>query len=324
MKAVICEKFDGWEALKLSDMPDPVVSAGHVVIDVKAAGLNFPDLLLVAGKYQMKPPLPFVPGSECAGIICEIGEGVTGWNIGDRVIAYTMIGAMAGKVAVPATNLIPLPNNMPFANGAGLTTTYATSYYGIKQRANLQAGESVLVLGAAGGVGLAAVELAKAMGAIVIAGASTDEKLATAKSHGADHLINYSTQSLKEQIKEITKGKGVDVIYDPVGGGLSETAFRSIGFNGRFLVVGFAAGDIPKLPLNLPLLKTASIIGVFWGAWAMQDPKAHASNMGEIISMFESDKIKVTVSKQIAFADFSEGFADLAERRAQGKLVLIP
>ncbi|MBL4617964.1 MAG: NADPH:quinone oxidoreductase family protein [Robiginitomaculum sp.] len=324
MKAVICEKFDGWEALKLSDVPDPVVSAGHVVIDVKAAGLNFPDLLLVAGKYQMKPPLPFIPGSECAGIICEIGEGITGWNLGDRVIAYTMIGAMADKVAVPAASLIPLPENMPFANGAGLTTTYATSYYALKQRANLQAGETVLVLGAAGGVGLAAVELAKAMGANVIAGASSDEKLATAKAHGADHLINYSTQSLKEQIKEITKGKGVDVIYDPVGGDLSETAFRSIGFNGRFLVVGFADGDIPKLPLNLPLLKTASIIGVFWGAWAMRDPKAHASNMGEIISMFENGKIKVTVSKQIRFADFSEGFADLSERRAQGKLVLLP
>ena len=272
----------------------------------------------------MKPPLPFIPGSECAGIICEIGEGITGWNLGDRVIAYTMIGAMADKVAVPAASLIPLPENMPFANGAGLTTTYATSYYALKQRANLQAGETVLVLGAAGGVGLAAVELAKAMGANVIAGASSDEKLATAKAHGADHLINYSTQSLKEQIKEITKGKGVDVIYDPVGGDLSETAFRSIGFNGRFLVVGFAAGDTPKLPLNLPLLKTASIIGVFWGAWAMRDPKAHASNMGEIISMFENGKIKVTVSKQIRFADFSEGFADLSERRAQGKLVLLP
>lgn len=324
MKAVICEKFDGWEALKLSDMPDPVVSAGHVLIEVKAAGLNFPDLLLVAGQYQMKPPLPFIPGSECAGIICEIGEGVTGWNVGDRVIAYTMIGAMAQKVVVPANNVIPLPDNMPFANGAGLTTTYATSYYALKQRASLQAGETVLVLGAAGGVGLAAVELAKAMGAVVIAGASTDEKLSLAKAHGADHLINYSTQSLKEQIKEITKGKGVDIVYDPVGGDLSETAFRSIGFNGRFLVVGFAAGDIPKLPLNLPLLKTASIIGVFWGAWAMHDPKAHASNMGEIIGMFVAGKIKVTVSKQIEITDFAEGFADLAERRAQGKLVLIP
>lgn len=324
MKAVICKEFTGWEQLELAELPDPIAGPGQVVIDVQAAGLNFPDLLLVAGKYQMKPPLPFVPGSECAGIITETGDGVSDWNIGDRVIAYTMIGAMGEKVAVPATNLIPLPLEMPFANGAGLTTTYATTHYAFKQRANLQAGETVLVLGAAGGVGLAAVELAKAAGAKVIAGASTDEKLATAIAHGADEAINYTSQSLKDRVKELTNGKGVDVIYDPVGGGLAETAFRSIGFNGRYLVIGFAAGDIPKLPLNLPLLKTASIVGVFWGAWAMREPAAHQQNMNEIIEMFVSGKIKVTVSKQIPFADFATGFADLAERRAQGKLVLVP
>jgi len=324
MKAIICKEFTSFKDLQLAEMPDPIAKPGHVVIDVKAAGLNFPDLLLIAGKYQMKPPLPFVPGSECSGIISAIGEGVENWQIGDRVIAYTMLGGMAEKVLVPSTNLIPLPDAMPFANGAGLTTTYATSHYALKQRANLQAGETVLVLGAAGGVGLAAVELAKAAGAKVIAAASTDEKLALTKAHGADELINYSTENLKDRIKELTDGKGVDVIYDPVGGDLAEPAFRSMAFNGRYLVVGFAAGDIPSIPLNLPLLKTASIIGVFWGAWAMRDPKGHASNMRELIEMFENGKIKVTVSHEIPFADFSQGFADLAERRAQGKLVLVP
>ncbi|PHR62487.1 MAG: NADPH:quinone oxidoreductase [Robiginitomaculum sp.] len=324
MRAVICKVYEGWEKLELGELPDPQAGPGQVVIDVQAAGLNFPDLLLVAGKYQMKPPLPFVPGSECAGIISEIGEGVTGWNVGDRVIAYTMNGGMAEKIAVAATNLIPLPADMPFANGAGLTTTYATSHYALKQRANLQAGETILVLGAAGGVGLATVELAKAAGAIVIAGASTDEKLQTARDHGADICINYSTENLKDRAKEITEGKGVDVIYDPVGGDLAEPAFRSIGFNGRYLVIGFAAGEIPRLPLNLPLLKTASIIGVFWGAWAMRDPAGHAENMAEILGMYVDKKIKVTVSKQISFENFLEGFSDLHERKAQGKLVLVP
>jgi NADPH2:quinone reductase len=323
MRAVVCKAFDGWKKLELGEMPDPVAKPGQVVVDVHAAGLNFPDLLLVSGQYQMKPELPFVPGSECAGTISAVGDGVKGWKIGDRVIAYTQVGGMGEKVAVPATHLAPLPDNMPFANGAGLTTTYATSYYALKQRANLQAGEIVLVLGAAGGVGLATVELAKAMGAIVIAGASTDEKLQTAKDHGADHLINYTNESLKDRLKEITGGKGVDVIYDPVGGDLSETAFRSMAFNGRFLVIGFAAGTIPKMPLNLALLKSASIVGVFWGSWAGRDPRGHATNMGEIMQMFADGKIKITVSKQIPLADFSEGFADLAERRAQGKLVLV-
>ncbi|VAV93208.1 Putative Zn-dependent oxidoreductase PA5234 [hydrothermal vent metagenome] len=323
MKAVVCNSFDGWKQLELGEMPAPKAKPGFVVVEVKAAGLNFPDLLLVAGQYQMKPPLPFVPGSECAGIIREVGEGVSNFQVGDRVIAYTMLGGMGEQVLTPTTNLVPMPEAMPFANGAGLTTTYATSYYALKQRANLQAGETVLVLGAAGGVGLAAVELAKAMGAIVIAGASTQDKLDTATAHGADFTINYSDENIKEQIKQITKGKGVDVIYDPVGGDLSELAFRSMAFNGRFLVVGFAAGDIPKIPLNLPLLKTAAIIGVFWGAWAMHDPKAHVQNMGELMQMYNAGKIKVTVSKQIPLADFSQGFADLAERRAQGKLVLV-
>ncbi|MBL4595365.1 MAG: NADPH:quinone oxidoreductase family protein [Robiginitomaculum sp.] len=323
MRAVICKKYEGWKSLELGELPDPIAGAGQVIIEVKAAGMNFPDLLLVAGKYQMKPELPFVPGSECAGVITELGEGVTGWGIGDRVIGYTMTGGMAEQVAVAAASLIRLPDEMPFANGGGLTTTYATSYYALKQRANLVAGETVLILGAAGGVGLAAVELAKAMGARVIAAASTDEKLQTTKDHGADILINYSRENLKDRVKEITEGKGVDVIYDPVGGELAEPAFRSIGFNGRYLVVGFAAGDIPRLPLNLPLLKTASIVGVFWGAWAMRYPHEHAQNIAEILQWFEDGKVRATVSKQIPLANFVEGFADLEGRLAQGKLVLV-
>ncbi len=324
MKAIVCKEFTSFKDLQLLDMPAPEAGSGQVVVDVKAAGLNFPDLLLIAGKYQMKPDTPFVPGSECSGVISAVGDGVKNWKVGDRVIAYTMLGAMAEQVLVPASNLIPLPENMPFANGAGLTTTYATSHYALKQRANLQAGEIVLVLGAAGGVGLATVELAKAAGAKVIAAASTDEKLALTKAHGADEFINYSNEDLRSRIKEITGGKGVDVIYDPVGGDLAEPAFRSIAFNGRYLVIGFAAGDIPALPLNLPLLKTASIVGVFWGAWAMRDLKGHGKNMRELIEMFVAGKIKVTVSREIPFSDFAQGFADLAERRAKGKLVLVP
>ena len=324
MKAIVCKEFTSFKDLQLLDMPAPEAGSGQVVVDVKAAGLNFPDLLLIAGKYQMKPDTPFVPGSECSGVISAVGDGVKNWKVGDRVIAYTMLGAMAEQVLVPASNLIPLPENMPFANGAGLTTTYATSHYALKQRANLQAGEIVLVLGAAGGVGLATVELAKAAGAKVIAAASTDEKLALTKAHGADEFINYSNEDLRSRIKEITGGKGVDVIYDPVGGDLAEPAFRSIAFNGRYLVIGFAAGDIPALPLNLPLLKTASIVGVFWGAWAMRDLKGHGENMRELIEMFVAGKIKVTVSREIPFSDFAQGFADLAERRAKGKLVLVP
>ncbi len=324
MKAIVCKEFTSFKDLQLLDMPAPEAKAGQVVVDVKAAGLNFPDLLLIAGKYQMKPDTPFVPGSECSGVISAVGDGVENWKVGDRVIAYTMLGAMAEQVLVPASNLIPLPQSMPFANGAGLTTTYATSHYALKQRANLQAGEIVLVLGAAGGVGLATVELAKAAGAKVIAAASTDEKLALTKAHGADELINYSNEDLRSRIKDITGGKGVDVIYDPVGGDLAEPAFRSMAFNGRYLVIGFAAGDIPALPLNLPLLKTASIVGVFWGAWAMRDLKGHGENMRELIEMFVAGKIKVTVSREIPFSDFAQGFADLAERRAKGKLVLVP
>ncbi len=323
MKAVICKEYGDYNDLRLEDMDDPTPGPGQVLVDVHAAGLNFPDLLLVQGLYQMKPPTPFVPGAECAGVISALGEGVTRYAIGDKVIAYTMNGAFAEKIVVAQEALARVPEGMGFDVGAGITTTYATSYYALKQRAQLQAGETLLVLGAAGGVGLAAVELGAAMGARVIAAASTTEKLELAKAHGADTLINYEKEDLKAAIKAATNGKGVDVIYDPVGGKYAEPALRGIGWNGRYLVVGFAAGEIPKIPLNLTLLKTASIVGVFWGAWAMRDPAAHVQNMGEIFDMFTQGKIKATVTKRYEFADFMQGFDALAKREAKGKLVLV-
>ncbi len=323
MKAVICKEYGDYHNLAFEEMDDPTPGPGQVCIDVRAAGLNFPDLLLVQGLYQMKPPTPFVPGAECAGVISALGEGVSGYAVGDRVIAYTMNGAFAQKVVVAAQSLARLPDGMDFDVGAGITTTYATSYYALKQRANLQAGESLAVLGAAGGVGLAAVELGAAMGANVIACASTQDKLDLTKAHGATSLINYEKDELKTALKEATGGKGADVIYDPVGGKYAEPALRAIGWNGRYLVIGFAAGDIPKIPLNLVLLKTASIVGVFWGAWAMRDPAAHAPNMAEIFDFYAQGKIKATVTKRYAFADFMGGFDALAKREAKGKLVLV-
>ncbi len=323
MKAVICKAYGNYRDLALEDMDDPAPGPGQVLIDVRAAGMNFPDLLLVQGLYQMKPPTPFVPGAECAGVISALGEGVTRYDIGDRVIAYAMNGAFAQKIVVAQEALARLPEGMDFDVGAGITTTYATSYYALKQRANLQAGETLAVLGAAGGVGLAAVELGVAMGAKVIAAASTDEKLTLTKAHGADSLINYEKEDLKAAIKDATGGKGADVIYDPVGGKYAEPALRAISWKGRYLVIGFAAGDIPKIPLNLVLLKTASIVGVFWGAWAMRDPAAHVQNMAEIFDMFAQGKIKATVTKRYALEDFMQGFDALANREAKGKLVLV-
>ncbi len=323
MKAVVCTQYGKVEDLKYQDMPDPIAGPGQVVVEVKAAGLNFPDLLLVQGLYQMKPPTPFVPGAECAGIISAVGEGVNRYKTGDKVMAYMMNGAFAQKIAVAQEALVPLPTGMGFDIGAGITTTYATSYYALKQRAKLQPGETLVVLGAAGGVGLAAVELGVAMGAKVIAVASTQEKLDLAAAHGAQMGINYEKEDLKAAIKAATDGKGADVIYDPVGGKYAEPALRGIGWNGRYLVIGFAAGEIPKIPLNLTLLKSASLVGVFWGAWAMRNPAGHVQNMKEIFDMFAQGKIKATVTAHYPMEDFMQGFDDLAQRKAKGKIVLI-
>lgn len=324
MRALVCKDFAPYDQLKVEDVPEPDLGEGMVMIDVKAAGVNFPDILLVEGKYQMKPPTPFVPGMEAAGIVSKLGDKVQGVTEGQRVIVATMLGAFAEKVPAHFSQIVPMPDSMSFEEGAALTTIYGTSYHALKDRAKLKEGETVLVLGAAGGVGIATVQLAKAMGAKVIAAASSDEKLAFAKDNGADETVNYTTEDLKAKVKELTEGKGVDVVYDPVGGDFSEAALRASGWDARYLVVGFAAGPIPKIPLNLALLNSRNIMGVFWGAWVGREPKANAQNMKEIFDFFEAGKLKPQISASYALDHVQQAFEDLMERRVKGKVVLTP
>ncbi|MBL4790211.1 MAG: NADPH:quinone oxidoreductase family protein [Kordiimonadaceae bacterium] len=322
MKAVICKELGLADKLVVGDMEAPTAGKGEILVDVKAAGLNFPDTLIIQGKYQFQPNLPFTPGGEGAGVIAEVGEGVKHLKVGDSVMFMCATGAFAEQVAVPAYSAIPLPEGLSYEMAAGITLTYGTSYNALKQRANLKPGETVLVLGAAGGVGIATVELAKAMGAKVIAAASTDEKLEFCKASGADELINYSTEDLRDRLKEITGGKGVDIIYDPVGGDYTETAFRNMAPGGRHLVVGFAAGEIPKIPINLCLLKQASLVGVFWGAWARGNPADHIQNMTEILEMVKSGKVRASVNDVFPLEEIEAAYACLTERRAKGKVIL--
>ncbi|MEQ8403569.1 MAG: NADPH:quinone oxidoreductase family protein [Oceanicaulis sp.] len=324
MRALVCKDFAPYDQLKVEDVPEPDLGEGMVMIDVKAAGVNFPDILLVEGKYQMKPPTPFVPGMEAAGVVSKLGEKVQGVEEGQRVIVATMLGAFAEKVPAHFSQIVPMPDSMSYEEGAALTTIYGTSYHALKDRAKLKEGETVLVLGAAGGVGIATVQLAKAMGANVIAAASSDEKLAFAKENGADETVNYSTEDLKAKVKELTGGKGVDVVYDPVGGDFAEPALRASGWDARYLVVGFASGPIPKIPLNLALLNSRNIMGVFWGAWVGREPKANAQNMKEIFDFFEAGKIKPQISASYPLDDVQKAFEDLMERRVKGKVVLTP
>ncbi len=324
MKAVLCKELGLADKLVVDEITDPAPAPGHVVVNVKAAGLNFPDTLIIQGKYQFKPELPFTPGGEGSGVISAVGDGVTHLKVGDKIIFMCQTGAFAEKVMVPAITAIPMPDALSFEMAAGITLTYGTSYHALKQRAELKAGETVLVLGAAGGVGIATVELAKAMGAKVIAAASTDEKLEFCKASGADELINYTTEDMKARLKEITGGKGVDVIYDPVGGDYAETAFRNMAPNGRHLVIGFAAGDIPKIPLNLCLLKQASLVGVFWGAWATKNPSDQIQNMVEILGMVAEGKVRASVNDVFPLTDVEKAYACLTERRAKGKVILVP
>lgn len=286
--------------------------------------MNYPDTLVVQGKYQIKPPTPYVPGGEASGIVAEIGEGVTDWKVGDRVIVTPLGGAFAEYCVVPSAQVQPMASNMSFEQAAGFTITYATSYYALKQRAKLQPGETVLVLGAAGGVGVTCIEIAKAMGATVIAAASSDEKLAFAQSVGADHLINYSTDSLKDSVKALTAGKGVDIVYDPVGGDLAQQALRSTGWEGRYLVIGFASGDIPAFPANLTLVKGSSVMGVWWGAWAGRDPLAAKQNHLELLEMVEAGKLTPLVTNTFSLADTVDAFNLLVNRQAMGKVVITP
>ena len=279
MRAVLCKELTGPDSLVIEDVPTPAPRAGQALMRMKAVALNFPDVLLVHGKYQFKPDLPFSPGGEVAGEIMALGEGVENLAVGDRVLTTMPWGGMRDELIVEAPNTTPIPERVSYETAAAFLTAYGTSHYALKQRAQLQQGETLVVLGAAGGVGLATVELGKVMGAHVIACASTDDKLALCREHGADDTINYETEDLKARIKSLTKGRGADVVYDPVGGDYSEKALRATGWNGRFLVVGFAAGEIPKIPLNLMLLKSCQVVGVFWGAFTMRDRDAHLANV---------------------------------------------
>ena len=322
MKALVCNQFASIEQLTLEEKPAPEPGKGEVLIEVKAAGVNFPDLLTVQGKYQVKPPLPFIPGTEVAGVISQVGESVSHRKVGDKVIATAQIGGFAEQCVASEYATIEMGDSMSFSQAAGFSVTYGTSYYALKQRANLQAGETVLVLGAAGGVGIATIQIAKAMGAVVIAAASSEEKLDFACEAGADMRINYSTENLKERVKELTQGKGADVIYDPVGGDLSEQAFRGIAWDGRFLVIGFASGPIPAIPLNLSLLKGASLIGVFWGSWAARQPQDSMQNFKQLIEMIDSGKFSPLVTEVYSLADYQAALSSIAQRRAKGKVIL--
>lgn len=322
MRALVCNEYGPPESLTIESMDDPVAGEGEVVIDVAAAGINFPDVLSIAGKYQVKTPTPFVPGNEAAGTICAVGEGVSRFSVGDEVIVATRGAAFAQKCVSHERSTTLLPAGLNFEQGAGFSVTYGTSYHALKQSANLQSGETVLVLGAAGGVGVTAVEIAKAMGARVIAAASSDKKLAFAKSAGADELINYAKVPLKETVKELTDGNGADVVYDPVGGELAEQAFRATAWHGRYLVIGFACGDIPKFAANIALLKEASIIGVWWGTWAAKNSALQAQNVEELTALIVDGKLNPRVTESYALDDFINAFTAITERRALGKVIL--
>jgi NADPH2:quinone reductase len=324
MKAVICKAWGLPDSLVVEELPDLAAGPGQVVIDVKAAGVNFPDVLIIQGKYQVKPELPFTPGNELSGVVSAVGDGVSGVRVGDKVIAFTAQGAFAQQAVAPAQAVMPMPPGMDFDTAAAITLTYGTSHHAVVDRAALKAGETMLVLGAAGGVGLAAIEIGKALGARVIAAASSDEKLAVCREHGADATINYSKEDLREAIKAATGGKGPDVVYDPVGGAYSEPAFRAIGWRGRYLVVGFANGEIPKLPLNLMLLKGASLVGVFWGEFVKREPKANLAAMRELLGWLADGKIKPRISGRYALADTAAALNDMAARKVTGKVVILP
>jgi NADPH2:quinone reductase len=321
LKALLCKEFGPAEKLELASLAEPRPQAGEVLIDNHAAGLNFPDTLAIAGTYQFRPELPFIPGSEAAGVVVDVGAGVDEFRPGDRVISSGNFGAFAQRQCRPAGEVVALPDSMSFATGAGFGIAYGTSYYALKQCAKLQAGETLLVLGAAGGVGLAAVDIGLAMGATVIAAASSDEKLDVACAVGAVHRLNYSARSLKDEIKSLTAGRGADVVYDPVGGDLSEQALRATAWGGRFLVVGFASGTIPRIPLNLTLLKNNAIMGVFYGAWAQREPAAYRQNMAELFALFETQKLHPLVSQEFKLEEYREAFSVLTNRRAKGKII---
>ncbi len=323
MHAWLCENPVGVEALTWKELPTPTPGPGQVLIEIQAASLNFPDLLIVQNKYQMKPALPFVPGSEYAGVVQALGDGVSHLQVGQSVACLSGTGGFGTHTLAPAQLCMPLPPGFSAIDGAAFIMTYATSHHALVDRAALKAGETVLVLGAAGGVGTAAIQIAKAMGARVIAGASTDEKCQLCTTLGADATVNYSRENLRESLKTLTEGRGPDVVYDPVGGDLAEPAFRSIAWRGRYLVVGFAAGPIPALPLNLTLLKGASLVGVFWGDFAKREPKANAAMMGELAQWYGQGKIKPVIDRTLPMSDLHAAYTLMGSRSVKGKLVMV-
>jgi len=323
VKAVLCKQFGAPADLVVEDIPPPEMAPDQVRIAVKACGVNFPDILMIAGKYQIKPPLPFSPGAELAGEIIAVGDKVENLKPGQRVLAMHQYGCMAEEVCLPATGIVPIPDSMDYVIAASFILTYGTSYHALKQRAALQSGESLLVLGAAGGVGLAAVEIGNLFGAEVFAAASTDEKLELAGQYGAKHRVNYTESTLKEQIKEMTAGRGVDVIYDPVGGDLFDDCLRSIAWGGQILVIGFASGKIPAIPANLPLLKGSSVVGVFWGQFTQREPELSLKNTRELLQLFDEGKLKPHVSETYPLEQAADALLALAERRAMGKVVVV-
>lgn len=322
MKAVLCKRYGPPSELVVEEVDSPQPGPGQVLVEVHAAGVNFPDTLIIQGKYQFKPEPPFSPGGEVAGTVRRVGPGVEGWAVGDRVIASTVWGGYAEELLAEADRLIALPEGMDDASAAAFVLTYGTSHHALKDRGALQPGETLLVLGAAGGVGLAAVQIGKAMGARVIAAASSADKLATCREHGADETIDYAAEDLRQRVKALTGGRGVDVVYDPVGGDFSEPALRSIAWRGRFLVVGFAAGRIPSIALNLALLKGCSIVGVFWGAFTRHEPERNAANLQELLAWFQAGKVRPHISATYPLERAGQALQDLIDRRVQGKIVL--
>lgn len=323
MKAIQCQKHGPPSELVYTDVILGELSEKEVLVSVKACSLNFPDTLIIQGKYQFKPDLPFTPGSDIAGVVKEVGSAVKHLKPGDEVFGFTMTGGFAEEVIVPAKTIFPKPPNMDFPTAASFLLAYGTSYHALKDRARLMSGETMVVLGASGGVGIAAIELGKALGAIVIAAASTAEKLDICKAHGADEVINYTEEDLKKRIKELTGGKGADVIYDPVGGEYSEPALRAIGWEGRYLVVGFAAGEIPKIPLNLALLKGCQIVGVFWGAFATKDPMANMTNSMELMQFFAEGKLKPRIHATYSLEETPIALQEMMDRKVKGKSVIV-
>jgi NADPH2:quinone reductase len=323
MQAWWCDRLEGVKSLSWREAPTPEPGPGQVRIAVRAASLNFPDLLIVEGKYQMKPPLPFVPGSEYAGHVDALGEGVTHLKPGDPVAAIAGTGGFGTHAVVDAKRVLPLPPGFDVEHGAAFAFTYGTSHHALMDRAALQPGETVFVMGAAGGVGSAAIQIAKAAGARVIAGASTDAKCAFCRELGADETLNYSSQDLRATLKSLTGGKGPDVVYDPVGGDLAEPAFRSIAWRGRYVVIGFALGSIPALPLNLPLLKGASIVGVFWGEFVAREPQANAAGLAQLAQWYAQGKVRPAIDRRMPMAELAAAYARMGSREVQGKLLMV-